>query len=804
MPRLPDRIPVPASDAGIFDVPSGYVEGDLESYLPAIAKAIVKLSNKNHGEPVFSKHATLAALPDGYHLFSQVRQKGNHVDRYIMGHPSGRKMRSANEFAPHFVYLANARSQPCECILCPKSVDSEIDSEPSHRKRKRGTLSAPDSDTDDESILMNVPATKASRRLHVHDSEDDSEEVEEEESGSAANDDDGDKSTSSDESGFSIVLLESGVMRGAEIVNVDRDTPSSELESESADFVIQLSDEDEGEGQVEHEEGLAIVISDHESSAIKSSPSPSPPPQPKRVARTRTPLSKQQNGNASRPSTGRKEPKARSPSPPPLPSRGRGRPPRIPFPSQFNSSPQQRIPSSPPIPPPRHIPAAPIHHPASSPPEPSHPPTPIPSPYKHKYHVHELVWLPITVTSDQPLTIEFKDLAASTSTQSTLRLDLSPQLNTWDELFWPCIVTDRLESHVAVGAPNLDDEEDETPVRTVYAAHQTSIMLSETRSDDAGGCHVRMTSARSHFVPRGTEGVHLLDDEDDTFTVNLHCVEMLGLSNPIRESFYIDGDALRPFESVSVSEGITAAMSRVRGLGGQAIAENNASHESKPFAVADDQESLAVLYARGMYIAMEYATDKNVCRVYPRQEYSLVSVTIPKDPYSHPSSAPQRSIVKDKSWTYLRIGPTIIGLGDVVVVPKLACWSSGAVVDFDKVKPERNVSGRGVVSQLVSPLDPRDTVVEVMRIQYREEGEEGVQIFGYLCHLEKGREGDEDVAGFCVRRTWAEGSSGSGGLEVRPVLVRCANQRITKFHPRFMGRWNGRVCSDRVVTGEWE
>ncbi|KAJ3073057.1 hypothetical protein HDU98_002326 [Podochytrium sp. JEL0797] len=587
MPRLPDRIPVPASDAGIFDVPSGYVEGDLESYLPAIAKAIVKLSNKNHGEPVFSKHATLAALPDGYHLFSQVRQKGNHVDRYIMGHPSGRKMRSANEFAPHFVYLANARSQPCECILCPKSVDSEIDSEPSHRKRKRGTLSAPDSDTDDESILMNVPATKASQRLHVHDSEDDSEEVEEEESGSAANDDDGDKSTSSDESGFSIVLLESGVMRGAEIVHADRDTPSSELESESADFVIQLSDEDEG-GQVEHED-LAIVISDHESSAIKSSP---------------------------------------------------------------------------------------------------------------------------------------------TSTQSTLRLDLSPQLNTWDELFWPCIVTDRLESHVAVGAPNLDDEEDETPVRTVYAAHQTSIMLSETRSDDAGGCHVRMTSARSHFVPRGTEGVHLLDDEDDTFTVNLHCVEMLGLSNPIRESFYIDGDALRPFESVSVSEGITAAMSRVRGLGGQAIAENNASRESKPFAVADDQESLAVLYARGMYIAMEYATDKNVCRVYPRQEYSLVSVTIPKDPYSHPSSAPQRSIVKDKSWTYLRIGPTIIGLGDVVVVPKLACWSSGAVVDFDKVKPERNVSGRGVVSQLVSPLDPRDTVVEVMRIQYREEGEEGVQIFG--------------------------------------------------------------------------
>ncbi|KAJ3030407.1 UNVERIFIED_CONTAM: hypothetical protein HDU68_009111 [Siphonaria sp. JEL0065] len=65
-------------------------------------------------EPLLS-----TSLPEGYTLYEQPRPMGSHVDRYLYGHPSGKRFRSVVEFLPHIQFMAfrNTISQ-CTCKLC--------------------------------------------------------------------------------------------------------------------------------------------------------------------------------------------------------------------------------------------------------------------------------------------------------------------------------------------------------------------------------------------------------------------------------------------------------------------------------------------------------------------------------------------------------------------------------------------------------------------------------------------------------------------------------------------------------------
>ncbi|KAI9268345.1 hypothetical protein BDA99DRAFT_363228 [Phascolomyces articulosus] len=61
----------------------------------------------------------LSGLPKGYVLAGK-RHPSGRVERYILGHPSGKIYRSAKGFIPHLKWLQSRnKNSICKCTLCP-------------------------------------------------------------------------------------------------------------------------------------------------------------------------------------------------------------------------------------------------------------------------------------------------------------------------------------------------------------------------------------------------------------------------------------------------------------------------------------------------------------------------------------------------------------------------------------------------------------------------------------------------------------------------------------------------------------
>ena len=70
------------------------------------------------GGPQAGVKYQLDKLPQGYAGFEKTRGDGNHVDRYLYGHPNG-QFRSLNECYPHFKHLMDTGDAAgCPCKLC--------------------------------------------------------------------------------------------------------------------------------------------------------------------------------------------------------------------------------------------------------------------------------------------------------------------------------------------------------------------------------------------------------------------------------------------------------------------------------------------------------------------------------------------------------------------------------------------------------------------------------------------------------------------------------------------------------------
>ena len=68
---------------------------------------------------------------------------GLKVDRYVYGHPTRRIFRSANEFAPHALWLVNEREESCPCVCCTGKRTKNSTIKPSDGMPKLPTRPAP-------------------------------------------------------------------------------------------------------------------------------------------------------------------------------------------------------------------------------------------------------------------------------------------------------------------------------------------------------------------------------------------------------------------------------------------------------------------------------------------------------------------------------------------------------------------------------------------------------------------------------------------------------------------------------------
>ncbi|KAJ3347104.1 hypothetical protein HDU83_002398 [Entophlyctis luteolus] len=112
--------PMP-SDAVPFDPPSGMFKMDDAAVARFLAAA---------ARPLGPSH--IPTMPAGYTLFGALRQQPmNHVDKYLLGHPSGAWFRSALEFRPHYAYLFGGQQGECLCNCCVKMRKSPPPKAPS-------------------------------------------------------------------------------------------------------------------------------------------------------------------------------------------------------------------------------------------------------------------------------------------------------------------------------------------------------------------------------------------------------------------------------------------------------------------------------------------------------------------------------------------------------------------------------------------------------------------------------------------------------------------------------------------------
>ncbi|ORY45208.1 hypothetical protein BCR33DRAFT_765630 [Rhizoclosmatium globosum] len=110
----------------------------------------------------------LPSFPSNYVLLQQQRSKGSHFDKYLYGHPSGSRFRSANEFLPHLRYLSNDMKSPCECKLCSSGsnrvkLEVVVDLTATESPKRKRPVSANKS----------LPSQSPGIRIELSDSDDD-------------------------------------------------------------------------------------------------------------------------------------------------------------------------------------------------------------------------------------------------------------------------------------------------------------------------------------------------------------------------------------------------------------------------------------------------------------------------------------------------------------------------------------------------------------------------------------------------------------------------------------------------------
>ncbi|KAK2742465.1 hypothetical protein FQN57_005356 [Myotisia sp. PD_48] len=116
-----------------------YSEIDASLYLKKLAERwmIERGEYKDGAQYILNK------LPEGYVYYSRVRLSQPHMrDNFLWGHPSGKYYFSPNRFWPHFQYLMNGGTVPCECEHCALGKRSKPRESGSASRPRRGNLSS--------------------------------------------------------------------------------------------------------------------------------------------------------------------------------------------------------------------------------------------------------------------------------------------------------------------------------------------------------------------------------------------------------------------------------------------------------------------------------------------------------------------------------------------------------------------------------------------------------------------------------------------------------------------------------------
>ncbi|EFR04418.1 hypothetical protein MGYG_07425 [Nannizzia gypsea CBS 118893] len=123
-------------DPSVWPLHSNCMETDPTVYLEKLGTQWMKARGECEQDTIY----ILDQLPEGYVYFARPRQsRPELVDKFLWGHPSGKYYFSPNRFWPHFIYLMNGGSEPCECEHCGPVRKVAIPREPSKpmaRKRR--------------------------------------------------------------------------------------------------------------------------------------------------------------------------------------------------------------------------------------------------------------------------------------------------------------------------------------------------------------------------------------------------------------------------------------------------------------------------------------------------------------------------------------------------------------------------------------------------------------------------------------------------------------------------------------------
>ncbi|KAL8842589.1 MAG: hypothetical protein Q9176_002546 [Flavoplaca citrina] len=88
-----------------------------DGYLQLLAEKWMK---EEVGGAQRGRRYTLDRLPAGYQAWERPRPANpKHIDRWLYGHPDGKRFDSPNRFYPHFKYLMqHGNGEPCSCDMC--------------------------------------------------------------------------------------------------------------------------------------------------------------------------------------------------------------------------------------------------------------------------------------------------------------------------------------------------------------------------------------------------------------------------------------------------------------------------------------------------------------------------------------------------------------------------------------------------------------------------------------------------------------------------------------------------------------
>lgn len=97
------------------------------------------LIDSSDGTQNYLKRLKIKSLPKNYKVVVS-HALANRRDKYLLGHPSGKRYRSPNEFQPHLEYLYKVSNDPenpiqCKCCLCSSTKASSKSSVESNKRK---------------------------------------------------------------------------------------------------------------------------------------------------------------------------------------------------------------------------------------------------------------------------------------------------------------------------------------------------------------------------------------------------------------------------------------------------------------------------------------------------------------------------------------------------------------------------------------------------------------------------------------------------------------------------------------------